>query len=110
MWRSNGAITLFVADTDGTGAYLLSGGRLRLAWEVTTDGTSPVVAGGLLYVYDPVAGGVNVYDPSSGHKLATVPSGPGHWNSPIAVDGHLIEPEGNANDHLQRGTLNIYTP
>jgi hypothetical protein len=33
----------------------------------------------------------------------------GHWNSPIVVDGHVIEPTGNANDHLTSGSLEIYS-
>ena len=33
----------------------------------------------------------------------------GHWNSPIVVDGHIIEPEGNANDHQQSGTMDVFS-
>ncbi len=43
---------VFIADDSGTAGYLLSGGRLHRVWEDGTSGTSPVVAGGLLYVYD----------------------------------------------------------
>ena len=28
-----------------------------------------------------------------------LPAPAGHWNSPIVVDGHVIEPIGNDNDH-----------
>ncbi len=34
---------------------------------------------------------------------------PGHWNSPIVLDGHVVEPEGNANDHQLTGTLEIFS-
>ena len=33
----------------------------------------------------------------------------GHWNSPIVVDGHVVEPEGNANDHALSGKLEIFS-
>ena len=44
---------VFVATFGATAAYELAGRRLRLVWRHGTGGTSPVVAGGLLYVYDP---------------------------------------------------------
>jgi hypothetical protein len=84
-------------------------GRLYLAWQNHTPGTSPVMAGGLLYVYDPSAGGIDVYRPDSPNPIAKLPGAPGHWNSPIVVDGHVVEPEGNANDHSLSGTLEIFS-
>ncbi len=36
-----------------------------------------------------------------------LPGAPSHWNSPIVVDGHVIEPEGDANDHQLSGTLDL---
>ena len=100
---------LFVADGGGTSAYRVSGGRLHPIWQNGTAGTSPVVAGGLLYVYDPGGGGIAVYRPASGHVITTLSGAGGHWNSPIVVDGHVIEPTGNANDHLTSGSLEIYS-
>jgi hypothetical protein len=100
---------VFVGDEHTTAAYVLRRGRLYLAWQNGTPGTSPVMAGGLLYVYDPDAGGIDVYHPGSPHPIATLPGLPGHWNSPIVVDGHIVEPEGNANDHALDGTLDIYS-
>jgi outer membrane protein assembly factor BamB len=99
---------VFVADGRATAAYLLDSRRLSLIWRVGTGGTSPVVAGGLLYVYDP-AGGLNVYAPSSGRLLARLPAGPGHWSSPIVVAGRVFLPEGSANDHAKTGILNVYS-
>jgi hypothetical protein len=98
---------VFVADERATAAYRLVGRRLRLVWRNGTGGTSPVVAGGLLYVYDP-SGRLGVYAPASGRLLATLPAGPGHWNSPIVSDGRVILAEGSANDHALTGVLNIY--
>lgn len=67
------------------------------------------MAGGLLYVYDPSGGGIDVYAPGSPRPIAQLPGSAGHWNSPIVVDGHVLEPEGNANDHLLSGTLDIFS-
>ena len=82
--------------------------RLVGAWQNGTAGTSPVVAGGLLWVYDPSGGGLNVYQPTSGRLVATLPAGPGHWSSPIVIDGRVALPEGNANAHATTGLLNVY--
>ena len=109
VWRRNGHTTMFVADEHATAAYVLRAGRLYRAWESATPGTSPVMAGGLLYVYDPSAGGIYVYPPSSPRPIAKLPGKPGHWNSPIVVDGHVVEPEGDANDHKLTGTLEIFS-
>ena len=100
---------LFVADNAGTAAWRLRGGRLHRVWQNSTPGTSPVVAGGLLYVYDP-GGGMAVYLPRSGKRVAVLSAGSGHWNSPIAVDGRVALPEGDANDHRQSGVLDIWRP
>jgi PQQ-like domain len=108
VWRHDGRTTMFVADEHATAAYVVRGGRLYRVWEDATPGTSPVMAGGLLYVYDPDAGGVYVYRPASPHAIAKLPGQPGHWNSPIVVDGRVIEPEGNANEHLLTGSLEIF--
>ena len=110
VWRHDGHTTMFVGDEHATAAYVLRRGRLYLAWQNDTPGTSPVMAGGLLYVYDPAAGGIDVYRPGSPHPIAMLPGRPGHWNSPIVVDGHVVEPEGDANDHNDTsGTLEIFS-
>jgi outer membrane protein assembly factor BamB len=109
VWRHGGRTTMFVGDEHATAAYVLSSGRLRPAWQNATPGTSPVLAGGLLYVYDPSAGGIYVYRPGSPRPLAKLPGAPGHWNSPIVVDGHVVEPEGDANDHETSGSLEIFS-
>ena len=100
---------LFVADGGGTSAYRVAGGRLHALWQNGTAGTSPVVAGGLLYVYDPGGGAIAVYHPASGRRITMLSGAGGHWNSPIVADRHVIEPTGNANDHLNTGSLEIYS-
>jgi hypothetical protein len=109
VWRHDGRTTVFVADEHATAAYVMRAGRLYRAWEADTPGTSPVLAGGLLYVYDPSSGGIDVYRPSSPRPIATLAGEPGHWNSPIVVDGHAVEPEGNANEHKLTGSLEIFS-
>jgi outer membrane protein assembly factor BamB len=110
VWRHGGHTTVFIGDEHATAAYVLRRGRLYPAWQNGTPGTSPVLAGGLLYVYDPAAGGIDVYRPASPHPIATLPGLPGHWNSPIVVDGHVVEPEGDANDHNDAsGALEVFS-
>jgi hypothetical protein len=109
IWRRGTVTTVFVADEGGTAAYVLRGGRLLRAWQSSTAGTSPVMAGGLLYVYEPSGGGIYVYHPGSPRPIAKLEGSAGHWNSPIVVDGHIVEPEGNANDHRLGGTLELFT-
>jgi outer membrane protein assembly factor BamB len=97
---------VFLSTDGGTAAWLLRGGRLHAVWSNGNGGTSPVLAGNLLYVAG--TGSVNVYVPTSGKQVATLPSGPVHWQSPIIANGHVAMPEGNANDHATTGVLNIY--
>jgi hypothetical protein len=105
VWHSY----VFVADGGGTTAFVVARRRLHVAWSNAAHGTSPVLAGGLLWVYNMDDGGINVYAPRSGKLLATLASGAGHWNSPIVVNGHVILPEGDANDHLKSGVLDIWS-
>ena len=98
---------VFLATSAGTAAWKLSGGRLHEVWSNGNGGTSPVVAGGLLYVE--WGGGIHVYVPSSGREVTTLPIGDVHWQSPIVVDGRVIAAEGDANQHQKSGVLDIYS-
>ena len=109
VWQRGGRTTAFVADESGTAAYVLRAGLLYRAWQNSNPGTSPVMAGGLLYVYDLSGGGINVYRPGSPQPIAKLTGQPGHWNSPIVADGHVIEPEGNANNHETSGQMEIFS-
>jgi PQQ enzyme repeat len=109
VWHHGGRTTVFVADFSATAAYAFRGGRLHRLWQNDTPGTSPIVAGGLVYVYEPTSGGIEVYRPSSSKPIAKLPGPPGHWNSPIVVDGHVVEPEGDANDHSGSGTIDLFS-
>ena len=98
---------MYVADGGGTEAWTLNGGRLQSMWKNGNSGTSPVLSGGLLYVYNP-GGGLMVYEPSTGKQVANLEAGAGHWNSPIVVDGRIALPEGNSNAHTTTGVLDIW--
>jgi PQQ-like domain len=102
---------VYVATGAGTAAYRLTGRgspRLLTTWVNDTPGTSPVLAAGLLYVYDPSGGGINVYRPSSPRPLTTLPAGVGHWQSPVAIGGCVLVGEGSANDYETSGRLSLY--
>ena len=101
------ATWMFAADNGGTAAWTLRDGRLKQAWKNDNGGTSPVVAGGLLYVYSP-HGGLRVYQPETGDRVAELECGSGHWNSPIVIDGKIALPEGSANRHGESGVVDIW--
>ena len=95
-----------VAPSGGTEALRLRGRKLHRVWSNGTGGTSPVVAGSLLYVAG--NGAVSVYAASTGRRVASLPSGPVHWQSPIVAAGRVAVAEGDANEHATSGVLDIY--
>jgi hypothetical protein len=98
---------VFVADSAGTEALLFNGGKLHVKWSNKTSGTSPAVAGGLLYVA--TSGAVNVYVPTSGRLVAQLPVGTIHWQSPVVTDGRVAIAEGSYSDHAASGVLDIFS-
>jgi outer membrane protein assembly factor BamB len=112
VWSHGGRTFMFVANGSGTAAYVLRGTatapRLIVLWQHGTPGTSPVLAGGLLYVYDEMNGALVVRDPVSGLALRSLPAATGHWNSPIVVGGRIVLPTGNYMDHSSSGQLIIW--
>jgi hypothetical protein len=108
VWRHRGETYVFVADDSGTAAYVLAGRRLHVRWQNGTPGTSPVLAGGLLYVYDENRGALDVYLPASGRRLASLPAQSGHWNSPIVAGGRIILPVGSYHSQSVQGTVLVY--
>jgi hypothetical protein len=107
VYRQSNTVYVFVATSGGTAAWTYSAGSLTAAWSNNNPGTSPVVAGGLLYVYD-AGGPLHVYDPTTGNSVAALQAGGGHWNSPIVADGRIALPEGSANSHATTGVFNIW--
>jgi outer membrane protein assembly factor BamB len=108
VWHDRETTWMFGADNGATAAWTFAGGNLTQMWSHSTGGTSPLLAGGLLYVYSP-NGGLHIYDPASGTQIANLNCGGGHWNSPIVVDGRIALPEGNANGHASGGVLDIWS-
>lgn len=109
VWHHSGKTWMFAADKGGTAAWTFSNRKLTPAWKNTNGGTSPIVAGGLLYVYDARGSGLHVYNPTSGKQIADLECGAGHWQSPIVVDGKIALAEGNANRHETSGVLDIWS-
>jgi DNA-binding beta-propeller fold protein YncE len=102
-----GVTEAFVTTNAGTGAFRLRGGRLHRMWSNGTGGTSPVLAGGVLWVFDP-GGALIAYRPGSGRVIHRFRVPDGHWNSPIVAGGRVYLPTGNANDHATQGSLSIF--
>jgi hypothetical protein len=107
IWRRTDSVWIFAADGGATTAWTYRAGALTKAWSNSNAGTSPVVAGGFLFVYDP-SGALRMYDPTTGESLGQLQCGSGHWNSPIVVDKRIALPEGSANSHRTTGVLNIW--
>jgi PQQ-like domain len=106
--RFGGSWYALTAGSTNTTAYRLAGTRLKVAWSNGTPGTSPILAGGLLFVFDLDGGTLAVYRPRTGQRVASLPAHAGHWNTPIVYDGRIALPVGNANDHSRSGTLLLY--
>jgi outer membrane protein assembly factor BamB len=108
VWRHGKRTWLFVANGSGIEAFRLVHGRLRRAWSKGASGTSPVEAGGLLYVFDPYSARIVVYKPVSGKVVGSLPADGGHWQSPIVTDGRVIVGEGDGNEDRTSGVVDIY--
>jgi hypothetical protein len=110
VWRHGGAVTVFVGNDSGTTAYRLVDPRhprLRPAWHDGDASTSPVLAGGLLYLYDEQQGTLEVRSPRTGALRHSFDVGAGHWNSPVIVGGRVVLPTGSYHDGSANGTLVI---
>jgi hypothetical protein len=110
VWSTGGRTYVFVADGSGTAAYQLVDAarpRLRQMWSRGSGGTSPVVAGGLLYVFDP-GGSIDIRRPLTGTLVRSMPAAGGHWNSPIVLAGRIIEPTGAYGSDARSSVVEIY--
>jgi outer membrane protein assembly factor BamB len=112
VWQGGGRTYVFVANEGSTYAYTVSGGsqpRLSEAWHAVAAGTSPLLAGGLLYIYNQFSGELNVRNPATGALLAALPAGRGHWSSPIVVGGRIVLPVGGSiSDNASASTVDVF--
>jgi outer membrane protein assembly factor BamB len=110
VWQSKHMV--FMANRDGTSAYAVQGDGPKLVrvWQRSTGGTSPVLAGGVLYVYEFVDGALNALDPATGTPLATLPAAHGHWQSPVVAGGRIALGVGDARGRATAGKLLLYAP
>jgi hypothetical protein len=108
-FRHHGHAYLVVATYQAICGYKLSGGRLHQVWTQHVGGSSPVIAGGLMFVFDPNGGKLRVLDPVSGNILRSFDAAPGHWSSPIVVGGRIVLPVGgSASDSAKSGQVFIF--
>jgi len=105
VWRNGAATLVITADAGATAAWSLVSGLLQQQWRAPNGGTSPVVAGGLVFAHDP-SGGLRVYDAASGAAVTRLDCGGGHWDSPIVVPGLIAMPESTTPGNP--GALNIW--
>lgn len=111
VWSHAGHVYVFVGTDAGSAAYQLVGGadpRLATVWSDDTGATSPVIAGGLLYMYDAAGGHLDIRRPETGARLRALPAAPGHWNSPIVVGGRIIEPTGSYHESSSSSSIYVY--
>jgi PQQ-like domain len=119
VWQRAGSEPwVFVTNDYGVFAYALvlqPTPHLTLMWSDGRGSSSPVIAGGLLYAYDIITGGLGVYDldPATGNTVPneplyslTIP--PGHRNTPVVVDGRIALGSGDSNDHATTGSLFLW--
>ncbi len=108
-FRARGATFLVVADYQAIAGYKLSRDRLHKIWLRQVGGSSPVIAGGLMFVYDPLGGRLRVMDPRTGRIFASLAAAPGHWSSPIVEGGRVVLPVGGSvSDRATSGRVLIY--
>lgn len=100
-WKNpaTGRVWLFVANRNGLSGLevTVAGGHPSLTrrWQVATAGTTPVIAGGMIFYL--TANGTTAVDPGTGAKLwndGTTGTGT-HWQSPIVVNGALYYTDGH---------------
>ncbi|MFP3464750.1 cell wall-binding repeat-containing protein [Leifsonia sp. SIMBA_070] len=94
----SGTSWVFVANNSGISALKLqaTGGTPSLVpvWKQTIAGTTPVIAGGVLFYLS--KSGVRALNPATGSQLWTDAAGATglHWQSPIVVNGRLYFTDG----------------
>ncbi|WP_431247035.1 cell wall-binding repeat-containing protein [Leifsonia xyli] len=95
----NGTSWVFIANNSGISALKLqagTGGKPALVpvWKQTAAGTTPIVAGGVLFYLS--RAGIRALNPATGGQLWTDTAGGSglHWQSPIVANGRLYFTDG----------------
>jgi outer membrane protein assembly factor BamB len=105
-----GSNLVYVSTIGATTAYELHGRTLKKVWGNKHTGTSPVVAGGLVYVYDQHLGKIRIYAPKTGKSEGTLSAGTGHWTSLAIANGHIAVGQGSADNRpTGSGILNLWS-
>lgn len=106
---SNGTVWIFLANDSGISGIQLTVGAggapsLTPVWMNGNGGTSPVVAGGMVFYVG--AAGIQALTPRHGTVLWQ-DSSPAqiHWQSPIVVNGRVYVPDGAGNLWIYEPTL-----
>jgi hypothetical protein len=108
-FRQGGHDYVVVATYQAIAGYKLSRGRLHQIWLQHVGGSSPVIAGGPMFVYDPGGGRLRVMNPVSGKVLSSLAAASGHWSSPIVVGGRIVLPVGGSvSDNATSGEVLVY--
>ena len=111
VWHDGSRTFVYVTTNAGTAGYELTGGtrpRLRERWSDGVSATSPVLSGGLLYVYDQSDGKLIIRRPLTGSVVRSLPAPTGHWNSPIVVGGRIIETTGDYHAGFGSSVVDIW--
>jgi putative cell wall-binding protein len=101
-----GTSWVFVANNSGISALKLQAPNgspaLTTVWKQTVGGTTPIVAGGVLFYLS--KNGIRALDPATGTQLWSDTAGAGglHWQSPIVANGKLAFTDGG-------GKLRVYS-
>jgi outer membrane protein assembly factor BamB len=94
VWTNPGdhSVWVFVTNDQGASGFrAVVGGdglpRLQQAWTISSGGSSPVVAGNVLFYAGP--GTIHALSPTTGTQLWQGSIGGIHWESPIVVAGKV---------------------
>ncbi|MEO7000550.1 MAG: PQQ-binding-like beta-propeller repeat protein [Ktedonobacterales bacterium] len=99
IWTDgNGVAWVFIVNNSGLTALTLSTdasghSSLHVVYHNGDGGTSPLLAGGVLYVQGD--GVIRALNPTTGAKLWSASIGPLHWESPLVVNGRLYVVDDN---------------
>jgi hypothetical protein len=100
-WQDNSGTTwIFVSDTcSNLYAFKVVNANnqstLQQVYKKSGIKTSPFIAGGVLF--GQIANAVNAFDPTTGNLLWTGAVGAIHWQSPIAINGRVFDPDDSGN-------------